>query len=70
MILYMSSMGILMGLYCTLTSPLIGQQFVTLLAAALEAAHSVPTHVVTPPVVETALVNVCGQKNIRYSRSV
>ena len=42
--------------------PLIGQQLVALLAAALEAAHCVPTYVITPPVVQATLINICGQK--------
>lgn len=41
-----------------LACPLIGQQLVALLAAALEAAHCVPTYVITPPVVQATLVNV------------
>lgn len=43
----------------TLTSPLIGQQLVAFLAAALKAAHCVSTHVVTSAVVETTLINIC-----------
>lgn len=42
----------------TLTSPLVGQQLVAFFAAALEAAHRIPTHVIAPAVVEAALVNI------------
>lgn len=48
----------------TLAGPLVGQQLVALLAAALEASHRVPAHVVTSAVVEAALVDVCGQRVI------
>lgn len=51
-----------------MTRSLVGQQLVAFLAAALEAAHRVSTHVITPPVVETALVNVCGQKIMHSGR--
>ena len=44
----------------TLACPLIGQQLVALPAAALEAAHGVPAEVVTAPVVDQALIDVCG----------
>lgn len=46
-----------------MTSSLIGQQLVAFLAAALKAAHCVSTHMITPPIVKTALINVCEQKN-------
>lgn len=42
----------------TLAVPLVYEQLVALLAAALEAAHRVPADVVTAAVVEPALVNV------------
>lgn len=42
----------------TLAVPLVYEQLVALLAAALEAAHCVPADVVTATVVEPALVNV------------
>lgn len=42
----------------TLAVPLVYEQLVALLAAALEAAHRVPADVVTATVVESALVNV------------
>lgn len=45
----------------TLASPFIGQQLVAFLAAALEAAHRVSAHMITPPVVQTALIDVCGE---------
>jgi len=41
-----------------LARPLIGQKFVSFLAAALEAAHRVSTHMVTPSVVHAAFINV------------
>jgi len=44
--------------YLTLTGPLVGQQLVTLLAAALEAADRVAAHVVAAAVVEPALVDI------------
>ena len=44
----------------TLARPLIGQQLVALPAAALEAAHGVPAEVVAAPVVDQALIDVCG----------
>lgn len=40
--------------------PLVDEQFVALLAAALEAAHRVPADVVAAAVVEPALVDVWG----------
>lgn len=49
----------------TLTSPLIGQQLVAFLATALEAAHGISTHMITSPIVKTALINICEQKIIR-----
>lgn len=51
----------------TLTSPLIGQQLVAFLAAALKAAHRISTHMVTSPIVKAALVNICEQKIIKRS---
>lgn len=42
----------------TLAVPLVYEQLVALLAAALEAAHRVPADVVTAAVVEPALVDV------------
>lgn len=42
----------------TLAVPLVDEQLVALLAAALEAAHRVPADVVATPVVEPALVDV------------
>lgn len=48
----------------TLTSSLVGQQLVAFLAAALKAAHSVSAHMITPPIVETTLINVWEQKNM------
>lgn len=53
-----------------MTSPLIGQQLVAFLAAALKAAHCVSTHMITPPIVETALVNVWEQKIIEKTGHV
>lgn len=47
-----------LGAIPTLTSPLVGQQLVAFFAAALEAAHRIPTHVIAAAVVEAALVNV------------
>lgn len=46
----------------TLAVPLVDEQFVALLAAALEAANRVPADVVAATVVEPALVNVCGDR--------
>lgn len=43
----------------TLTGPLVGQQLVAFLAAALETAHRVSTHMITSAVVEAALVDIC-----------
>lgn len=51
----------------TLTRSLVGQQLVAFLAAALKAAHCVSTHVIAPPIVKTALINVCEQKIIKKS---
>lgn len=53
-----------------MAGPLVGQQLVALLAAALEAAHRVPTNVVTPAVVEAALVDVCGQRVMRSENEI
>lgn len=46
----------------TLTSSLIGQQLVAFLAAALKASHRVSTHMITSPIVKTALINICGKR--------
>lgn len=63
-------LGALKGAFCslnvltylggipTLTSPLVGQQLVAFFAAALEAAHRIPAHVIATAVVEAALVNI------------
>lgn len=51
----------------TLTSPLIGQQLVAFLATALKAAHCIPTHMITSPIVKAALINICEQKIIKRS---
>lgn len=48
-----------------LTSSLIGQQLVAFLAAALKAAHCVSAHVITPPIVETALIDVFAALAVR-----
>ena len=45
-----------------MTGSLIGQKLVAFLAAALEAADRVSTHVIAAAVVQAALVNVCGQE--------
>lgn len=42
----------------TLAAPLVDEQLVALLAAALKAAHRVPADVVAAAVVEPALVDV------------
>lgn len=47
----------------TLTSPLVGQQLVAFFAAALEAAHRIPTHVIAAAVIEAALVDVFRQRS-------
>lgn len=54
----------------TLTGPLIGQQLVAFLAAALKTAHRVSTHMITSTIVEAALVNICGQRFIGRSGCV
>lgn len=48
-----------------LAGPLIGQQLVALFAAALETAHRVPAHMVTPPVVQATLVDVFAGLAVR-----
>lgn len=50
-------MSILIG-WPTLARPLIGQEFVSFLAAALEAADGVSAHVITATVVHATFINV------------
>lgn len=50
--------GCLTARLLTLAAPLIDEELVALLAAALEAAHGVAANVVTAPVVQAALVYV------------
>lgn len=51
----------------TLAVPLVDEQFVAFLAAALEAAHRVPADVVAATIVEPALVDVWGGQGARIT---
>lgn len=48
-----------------LTRSLVGQQLVAFLAAALEAADCVSTHMIAAPIVKTALINVFAGLAVR-----
>ena len=49
----------------TLAGALIGKEFVSLLAAALETAHRVSAEVITAPVILQAFVDVCRERGQR-----
>lgn len=50
--------GCLIARLLTLAVPLIDEELIALLAAALKAAHGVAANVVTAPIVQAALVYV------------